>query len=147
MSKRVLMISAELSAEGGGSGAGLSDVLRDGAPAMERAVVRDADGKRARLGTGAGLSPALLLGSPHRKAMIDAAAGSHDFVLLHAAPVLRDSTGLALGPMADCVLLLALEGRTLIEHLDAARKLVASRTPARLGVLLVTPPKSGRGLL
>lgn len=147
MARRVLIIAAEPTAEGAAGGPGLADVLREGPTAMDRVVTRDAGGMRAKLGKGSGLSPALLLGSAHRKAVIEAAAGAYDFVLVHAAPVLRDSTGLALGPVSDCVLLLALEGRTQLEHLDAARKLVASRTPAKLGVLLVSPPKSGRGLL
>ncbi len=147
MGRRVLVISAETSAADDAGGPGLADVLREGVGAMGKAVRAESGGRLSKLGTGAGLSPALLLGSEHRAAMVAEAARGFDFVLIHAAPVLRDTTGLALGPASDCVLLLALEGRTLLEDLDAARKLVASRTAAKVGVLLVAPPRSGRGIV
>lgn len=149
MAKRVLLIDAAPSgvSNNGHAPAGLAAVLRDGPGALDAAMVTDAGGKRSRLESGAGLGPPLLLGSAYRKDVIDRARSRFDFVLVHAAPVLRDSTGLALGPMADCVLLVAMEGRTLLEHLDAARKLVANRTQAKLGVLLVSPASSGRGII
>ena len=63
------------------------------------------------------------------------------YVIVQGPALLDDPRALLFLPHADRVLLLAEEDRTLMEDLEASRRLLNPARPGQLGLVLVRPPR------
>lgn len=84
-------------------------------------------------------------GAPDRlAAMLPFLARHFDHLLIQQRSIVADTRNLALATRADCVIVVAEEGRTPMARLDAARALYAASGIAPAGVILATgDPRHG----
>lgn len=81
---------------------------------------------------------------PHdMSALLKAAEGRNDFVILSGGSVLNDSLSLALAPYVGCVMLLVIENETKVEDLDAARDALFFCKARQVGLVLTTALRGG----
>lgn len=144
LGKRVALIDGALGA-GALSGSlrladspGLADILR-GESVEPRYHDISLEGvsfmPRGRIGAGGSIP----LGASAVRRIIDDARACFDYVLIPTDSVRDDSRCLVFPPTADRVLLLAIEGRTRLEHLDICRRAMEDCSETRVGLVLTRP--------
>jgi len=72
-------------------------------------------------------------------AALNAFRAKYDYVLIQAGPILEDPSARALATVADRVLLIAVEDRTRLEHLESARAALAESKSCKVGIVLLKP--------
>ena len=145
---RVLLVDGSFSesgvaaATGYGSEPGLADVL-SGSPDKLESLVRPTLHERVFVlptgGSPQGGSAALK--AVDFRGVLHRAYPRFDYLLIQGPPLMEDPRALLFLPAADRVLLLALEGRTSMEDLEASRRKLAPCPPDQLGLILVRPPR------
>jgi hypothetical protein len=68
--------------------------------------------------------------------VLDEARSRFDYVLVATDSVRDDGRAMVFPPAVDRVLLLAVEGRTLLEHLDVCRRALQDCSDTRVGLVL-----------
>ena len=149
---RVLLLDGSFSDAGVGAAAGcgrdpgLADVLFD-SPERLVSLARPTSHERVFVlpggGTPRGGSSALK--AADLRGLLHRAYPRFDYVLIQGPPLMEDPRGLLFLPVADRVLLLAQEGQTSMEDLEASRRKLAPCQPGQLGLVLVRPPRKWNG--
>ena len=142
--KRVVIVDSDLRkpkqarifGSGSANGPGLSRYLSSHIEPAE--VVKPTDIPNLHLITSGPLpaNPIELLTSEKMDALIAYLKRSFDFVLLDTPPILAVSDALAMGPMADAIILVARGGQTPIQAMKQAKQKLDSHKLKCLGVIL-----------
>lgn len=143
-SKRVIIVDSDLRRPrqarifgiGRGSGPGLSDYL--GANIEPEEIIKSTEIVNLHLITSGPLplNPIELLTSEKMDALVAFLKRSFDFVLFDAPPLLAVSDALAMGPIADAIILVARGGQTPIPAIKQAKQKLDAHRLKCLGVIL-----------
>ena len=143
-SKRVVIVDSDLRkpkqarifGSGSANGPGLSRYLSSHIEPAE--IVKPTEIPNLHLITSGPLpaNPIELLTSEKMDALIAYLKRSFDFVLLDTPPLLAVSDALAMGPMADAIILVARGGQTPIQAIKQAKQKLDSHKLKCLGVIL-----------
>ena len=143
-SKRVVVIDSDLRkpkqtrifGAGNGDGPGLSRFLSSNIDPAE--VVKKTDIANLLLISSGPLpaNPIELLTSEKMDSLISFLKRSFDFVLLDAPPILAVSDALAMGPLADAIILVVRGGQTPIQAMKQAKQKLDAHKLKCLGVIL-----------
>ncbi len=124
---------------------GLADLLRREPCASRYCEVEGAPWMVMPRGRADAVRP-IPLASGEIRQIIDEARNSFDYVLLATDSPGDDGRALVFPACADRVLLLAIEGRTLLEDVDSCRRALENCSETRVGLVL-TKPRRLLGLL
>jgi len=143
-SRRVVIVDSDLRKPrqarifgiGSGNGPGLSNYLSANIEPEE--IIKPTDVANLHLITSGPLpdNPIELLTSEKMDTLVAFLRRSFDFVLFDAPPLLAVSDALAMGPMADAIILVARGGRTPIPAMKQAKQKLDAHKLKCLGVIL-----------
>ncbi len=125
---------------------GLMDLPRDGTGVLGNAVVPTGQEGVFLLAAGRpGPDGAVPIRTDELRAVLEAGCAKFDYVLVPSCPILRDPRCLVFPSLVDLVLLLAVEGKTFLDDLDASRRALTACKATKVGLVLTKQPRRWLG--
>lgn len=144
---RVLLIDATFGSGGVGAALGharepgLSDLLRDADMELDRAIIATGHPRVALLAAGHTASGSVPLKPEELRGRLERARSEFDYVLVQSSPLLREAKSLVFPSLVDYVLLLTVEGQTLLDDLEAGQQALVDCKASKVGIVLAKPPR------